>query len=304
MIALGMVACAGDEELPFVEFDGLGYGAYPRLIGDGITGTYGSAFNFFDVPNSGLEFEVEFFDENGGQNVASYSWEVEYSGDMSRASLGSIPSSEFGSSPAGLPSATISFSFQEVLDALGKTIDDVVGGERFVLFGTVTKTDGSTFTSANSSGNIQSTGGTFRGMFEIVVNIICPSELAGTYDAVTTGWCGEEWTGEVEFIADGPGVYDIMATVEGDDLIDFSMGAYDVCYGPTSTNPGGNLRLTDACNKLGYQGASRWGETYFFNSVTVDGAVMTLDWYNDYDPEAGVTVLTRTDGTDWPPLFN
>ena len=29
-----------------------------------------------------------------------------------------------------------------------------------------------------------------------------------------------------------------------------------------------------------------------------------IDWKNNYDPEAGVTTLVRTDGTDWPPLTN
>ncbi|NNE30091.1 MAG: hypothetical protein HKN16_10655 [Saprospiraceae bacterium] len=304
IVALTMVACAGDEELPFVDFEDLGYGAYPRLI-DGINGQYGVAYNFFDVPNSSIDFTVEFFDDNAGQNVASYAWDVSYSGG-GEASLGTITSSSFGTSPAGLPSATVSFTFQEVLDALGYTIDDVIGGERFVFEGTVTKTDGSTFTSANTSGNIESTAGTFRGMFQIVVNIICPSELGGTYAAhtETPDWCGSTWDGEVVLVEDGPGSYIITANVAGgDDPNDFSMGAYDACYGPTSTKPGGNLRFQDACNKLSYAGASRWGEVYYFNSVTVDGADLTIDWYNDYAPESGVTTLTRGDGSDWPELF-
>lgn len=301
-VAMTMIACAGDEELPFVEFDGLGYGAYPRLI-DGINGEYGTAFNFFDVPGSSIGFTVEFFDDNSGQNVESYNWTVTYEPDGATADLGTITSSSFSTSPVGLPSATLDFSFQEVLDALGKTIDDVDGGESFRFEGTLKKTDGSTFTSTNTSGNIQSTAGTLRGMFRIVVPIICPSGLAGTYDVVTTGWCGDTWEGQVTWVEEGPGVYNIESTLDDVTDFDFSMGAYYACYGPGSTLPGGNLQLSDACNKLSYTGASRWGEVYEFNSIVVDGSTLTLDWKNDYDPEAGVTVLTRTDGTEWPALF-
>ena len=305
-VALTMIACAGDEELPFVEFDGLGYGAYPRLI-DGINGQYGTAFNFFDVPNSSIDFTVEFFDENNGQNVQSYSWTVAYAGGTP-ADLGTI--TQFGTSPAGLPSATVDFTFQEVLDALGLTIDDVTGGESFIFEGTLRKSDGSEFTSANTSGNIQSTAGTFRGMFQIVCPIICPSELAGTYPAVTDGWCaGDTWTGMVKVIEEGPGSYNLAADLDGHPdadedgfSIDFSMGAYYVCYSSTATLPGGNLLLGDACNKLSYSGASRWGEVYWFNDVIVSGTDLTLDWENDYG-EGGVTTLSRTDGMDWPALF-
>ena len=300
-IALTMFACAGDEELPFVEFDGLGYGAYPRLI-DGINGDYGTAYNYFDVANSSIGFTVEFFDENSGQNVESYSWDVAYAGGTP-TTIATVTSGSFSTSPAGLPSATLNFTFQEVLDALGLTIDDVDGGESFLFEGTLRKTDGSEFTSNNTSGNIQSTAGTLRGMFRIQVPIICPSSLEGPYNVVTTGWCGTTWEGDVEFVSTGAGVYNIQSTLDDVTDFDFSLGAYYACYGAGSTLPGGNLMLSDACNKLSYTGASRWGEVYTFNEITIAGPVMTWDWMNDYDPEAGVSVITRTDGTDWPPLF-
>ena len=45
----------------------------------------------------------------------------------------------------------------------------------------------------------------------------------------------------------------------------------------------------------------RWGETYTFNNLTVDGKSLTIDWVNDYG-EGGITTLTRTDGKNWPAL--
>jgi hypothetical protein len=57
--------------------------------------------------------------------------------------------------------------------------------------------------------------------------------------------------------------------------------------------------MTDACGKLSIIGLSQWGEAYVFNSVTVSGNMLTLDWANDYG-ETGVAKLTRTDGKNWP----
>ena len=62
------------------------------------------------------------------------------------------------------------------------------------------------------------------------------------------------------------------------------------------------LRLSNECGKLRYRGVSQWGETYFIHDLILDGPHLTIDWSNDYAPEAGVSTLTRTDGKDWPSL--
>ena len=83
----------------------------------------------------------------------------------------------------------------------------------------------------------------------------------------------------------------------------FDFGAYHACWGTSSTNPGGNLKVKDACSILSPTGSSRWGEVYTFHDVTTatDGSTLTIDWSNDY-AEAAVSVLTRTDGKIWPEL--
>jgi len=131
-------------------------------------------------------------------------------------------------------------------------------------------------------------------------NIVCLSELAGTYDYKAKGWCGTEKTGKIEFKLKGTGVYEPF--LDGAAEPDFSFGAYAACYGETAQLPGGELKLNDSCNKLFFSGKSRWGETYVFREIQINGANLFISWKNDYDPEAGEITITRTDGKPWPAL--
>jgi len=131
-------------------------------------------------------------------------------------------------------------------------------------------------------------------------NIVCLSELAGTYDYKAKGWCGAEKTGKIELKLTGTGVY--VPILDGGAEADFSFGAYAVCYGATAQLPGGDLKLNDSCNKLFFSGKSRWGETYVFRDIQINGAELYISWKNDYDPEAGEIWITRTDGKAWPAL--
>jgi len=292
-------SCANDTPLPFVEFQDLGKGALARLI-DGVNGEY----NFFSSETSSISFTVEFFDDAQGKNVASYSWTVAHGpSGTGPVQFASMDASSFGTSPDGLPSASFTFSMQSVMDVLGITIDDVNGGDAFDFQATLTKTDGSVFTSANTGANVVSSA-PFSGFFQYQASVICPSALEGTFDASNVAWCGDPWTGVVRWENEGKGVYNVFVTdANGDEQVDMSMGSYWPCYGTDATLPGGNLKINDACNRLFFTGASRWGEVYSFNSVTADGPNLILDWVNDYG-EGGVVTLTRQDGNDWPALHN
>lgn len=144
--------------------------------------------------------------------------------------------------------------------------------------------------------------------------VICPSELAGSYSAVSTvtnqsagiGWddCeGSSWSGTVEIEEVTPGVYNVYTDGlnGGQRLLDPSFGAYYACYEtPSQDNlPNGNLILQDVCGKLSIEGASQWGEVYTFNRVEPKDKELTLGWTNDYG-EGGTVVLTRTEGS-WNP---
>lgn len=121
-------------------------------------------------------------------------------------------------------------------------------------------------------------------------------------DVTSTGWCGTTKQFEILFKNTGNNTYDLIRTDNNES--DFSLGAYELCYGPSAVYPGGDLRLliTD-CQKVQYTGKSRWGETYYIRGINSDGDQLYLSWKNDYDPEAGEAILKRQDGLKWPKLY-
>ncbi len=306
-ILLAFSACE-EKERAFPEYENLEHGAFARLL------TKSGTFFLTDVSNSKIDMSVEFYDDNNGKNVASYSWVVEYidkanggAGSVAPVNILTIDAAQFSSNPdTGLPFTSFGFSLQQAFDALGLTVNDVDGGSTFRFNGTVTLNDGRTFTAANTGSNVISSA-PFSGFFSFDADLLCTSGLAGIYEATTVGWCGDVGpTIMSQWISVGVGIYQIVdpADPTNVDAEDFSFGAYTACYGAGSTLPGGDLRIKDACNIIAPIGSSRWGEIYTYNSVTVNGSTLIIDWKNNYDPEAGVTTLVRTDGTNWPPLTN
>lgn len=298
--------CA-DEPLPFETFEELQKGAFARLLEDD-KGT----FFFTDPENSAFSFTVEYYGDNNGGDIASHDWRVRHRNNITGeitdyATVTSTPSSSFQTnSKSGLPMASYSFNLMEALAALNLTLDDLNGGDDIIFDGFLVMNDGREFGPDNTGGSLQGGAG-FDGVFRFQKPLLCTSALDGTYDLLATGWCGTEYSGQIRFEQTGDGEYQIFTTASdgsGDQWEDMSMGSYYACYETASPDnlPLGNLRLVDACGKLSYKGSSQWGEIYTFNSVTVNGPVLTIDWKNSYDPEAGVAVITRTDGSDWPAL--
>lgn len=306
LLLLAFTACE-EKERAFPEFgdDNVATGAFARRI-DGINGT----FDFFDPENSVIDFTVEFYDLNQGRDVSEYNWTVSHISNSGGDNHGpvairSIPASSFTTSEFGFPSTRLEFSLSEALSTLGLTTDDIAGGDNIRFEATIVMNDGRTFSRANTGPNVIS-GAAFRGTFIVDQPIICPSELAGEYSLTTTGWCGGGYNGMAKFVSTGPGEYILQVDLDGAFEDDFSLGFYRACYGAGTAAPGGasGLRFQDACGKLSFNGlgSSPWGDGFILNSVVVDGATLTLDIETTWDPEAGTAVITRTDGTNWPPL--
>ena len=314
---LFFTACDKDRAFPEFGDEGVGLGAYPRLVGS-INGN----FDFENIDGSGINFAVEFYDVNQGRDVASYSWTATY-GDLGPVPIVTINSSEFSSNSDGLPQATVDMAFSKILSAFGLDQSGIVPGQSFELNATLTMTDGRTFDANNTAAAIQGQP-LYQGTFFIrqgVDNVPCFSKLAGTFDATATsqsvaagiGWddCdGNVWTGTVIWEAEhnpdvfGTGTYKMFSINDnGDTVEDASNGTYYGCYTGSLTDPSalplGDVRINDDCETLFWTGASQWGEVYSFRSITVSGADLTFEWENDYG-EAGKVKLTRTDGQDWP----
>lgn len=311
-----------EKERPFPEFEDLGYGAIARLV-DGVNGE----FDFENIDGTSIDFTVEFYDINQGRDVASYSWAVNYAG-MGPAAIKSVDAGSFSTNDDGLPQVSMTITFREVLDALGLDQSGIIPGQAFDLQATITLNDGRQITSSNTQSNLQGQP-LYQSLLAIrqgVINVPCFSVLAGEYDVTATvtnqmagiGWddCeGNTYTTQVRFTAEhddtefGTGVY-FIETLNADGIWvhDNSMGGFYPCYTGSQTNPDalpngstddGGLRLNEDCGSLFWTGASQWGETYFIEAVTVNGADLTIAWSNDYG-EGASCKITRTDGTEWP----
>ena len=175
--------------------------------------------------------------------------------------------------------STLSIPIDDAINGLGVSIDDLEVGDVITY----------SFESSTSSG-------TYKSGTTLDAAMSCSSNLAGTYDVVTVpngSWCDNSLMFEGESVWEevSAGVYSI---------VDFAFGSYTICYNSSST-PDGSLRVNDVCNKITITGASQWDEIYTWRITDISGSSMTIDWENDYG-EAGISTLTRQDGSNWPPL--
>ncbi|RAP32065.1 hypothetical protein DID76_01475 [Candidatus Marinamargulisbacteria bacterium SCGC AG-414-C22] len=298
MCGLFLVSCETDPDLPYEDFKDMQYGAYARQMSQ--TGI----FNFFDLENSSIDIHVEYYDEAQGKNIAEYDIDIEYvdvvtggAKSIARTDFMTIDASEFVVNSDGYLSSDISLGFTDALTALGITSADIDGGSYFRFWFTITKTDGTVFDYNNTGPNLMSSSA-FGALFRLNVSIVCPSNLEGTFDAVTVGWCGLSSSSR-QFQWVKSGAENLYAVVGGD----FSYGAYLACYGGWTGVPAGDLKVQDACGILSPTGASQWSETYIFNDVSTsaDNSTLTIDWVNDYG-ESGVSTLSNWSGGLWPDL--
>lgn len=288
MVVLFFASCADENEKPIITFDDAGKGAYPRLISE-----TDKLINLFDVGGSSYNYSIEFVDLEQGALVSSYDLQVTYqdndpsNGDKSSGpnALRSYSSSDFETNGDGFKGlSNITITANELIAAAGITEDDLSAGDNFVVTGSVTTTDGQTFTAANSSASVKSSS--FRGHFDMTFPAACPSSIEGTYAYESTdAWCdGSATSGTVDVVAEGGGVYHFS---------DWSFGAYGPCYGAVAAQD--NIEFTDVCNEVAFTAVvDSYGDTWTFVS-SVDGESWSIEWSNTYN-ESGKTVLTKPGG--------
>ena len=298
-IAMVTTISCGDPELPVELFPEMQYGAYARKM------SQEGKFNFYDIANSSIDMHVEYYDEAQGANIAEFDIDVEYvdvvgggASSIARTNFRTISSSEFQVNSDGYLSNDISLGFSATLAAVGASESDITGGNYFRYWFTITKTDGTVYDYNNTGPNLQSSNA-FGALFRLNVSIVCPSDLESTWDAVSVGQGAWGCTATSNY--SGSWVKSGADNLYAEPTGQFDWGIYLACYGPTSTNPGGNLKVQDACGILSPVGASRWSEVYTFHDVSSDGSALTIDWTNDYG-EGAISTLTRNDGKIWPDL--
>ncbi len=180
-------------------------------------------------------------------------------------------------SAAAVP-GTVTVTFDEALAAVGLTLGDMEVGNGFRF----------QFKTSTSSG-------TFRSSNTLLVAISCKSELAGTYDYVgSNNFCSSgDQSGQVTINEINAGEYTFS---------DWSFGSYQACYG-VAAPANGSLVMRDVCNTISVGGADSYGDTWELTINEVNGPNLSVTYVNTYG-EFSDAVITRTDGTDWPPLSN
>ncbi len=312
LLLIFLVSCNQTEDYPFETFENMEKGAFARLLSPARADMF---FVLTDGPSSQFEISVEFYDESNGSTVTDYDWVVRYEdftdpdNSTADAPYASIPSSAFNTSADGLPGATWTVNLGDAAAAVGKTLDQLNGGSRFVFNATLKTDKGQEFTAANTGSNIQSSA-PFSGFFFFNASLVCESSLDGTYDFVHTEmiigdgsgggspYAGADLTGEVTFtpVAGATGAYTVNAA---------SFGMYPQLYGIGEVNcdDGGNSTgtLNDACNFISSTIVDQYGDPFTIIVESVSGSDLTITWANTWG-DAGKVIITRTDGTDWPPL--
>ena len=190
--------------------------------------------------------------------------------------------------------AMLTFSAQDVADAAGVELANLKG--RLDFDAEVTRDDGTVFTFNDFTGDLSNPGQ--RQAMHFSVGLVCPSDLAGTFDFVHTnqvtgpggGPCTEEpLTGTVTWTEIGPGQY---STSDG------TFGLFPNCW---ADDPVTGITINDSCDLLSTSGSDQYGDSYTYKVISIEGPVMVLSWENTYG-DGGTVELTRQDGKDWPQL--
>ncbi|MEQ9439667.1 MAG: hypothetical protein RIG62_11495 [Cyclobacteriaceae bacterium] len=168
--------------------------------------------------------------------------------------------------------------------------DRFIAGDDFSVRWELTTTDGQLFDSWSPSVCTEFPGANC----EVAWSVVCVSDLAGDYTFVTTNM--KEAGAGVAGTVSGEGSWTEIANAKYE-LTDYSFGLFGFVY---EDDPAvGSLGITDACDDITVTGADQYGDTYTYSFSGFDGPTMTITWVNTYG-DGGTTVITRTDGADWP----
>jgi hypothetical protein len=304
-VLVTVVGCTDfvEPNIPYKDFD---TGTYLRTIARTST-----TFNLFNLGGSNFALTLEAVDIQNGATVQTVEIRARHRrGNTLRPAISSpdvlvatLNASNFQpNSDSRFLRASFNIPAMEVIQRIGITPAEIRGGDAFDFRLVLTTTNGRVFTDNNRSGDIAA-GFFYQSPFFYRVFVVCPSDLAGTFDFSTVnitagpggnaGACGGEATGQVTIaaVAGIPGAYTVS---------DVSFGVFDCAWGDTP--PGGSVRLNDACGKLTFSGSDKYGDTYTFTFVSNTGTELTFDWTNSYG-DGGRTTLTRSAGV-WPPELN
>jgi len=283
-----------EPRIPYSDFD---TAAYLRTI----TRT-STTFNLFDFSNSKFEIAIEAVDAEDGATVETVEVRVRHRRLIQNVGLIYTPTndvivktlqkSDFApNADSRFLRSTIVVTAAEAIAAVGLTAADIEGADVFEFRLVLNDRFGRVFTNTNISGDM--TAPFYNSPFFYPVSVVCPSDLAGTFDYTSTsGFCAAaaNTSGKATLtaVAGIPGSYRVT---------DASFGLYDACY------PGspwvGNVRINDACGKLSMSGTDSFGDSYTFTYISSDATNLRFTWINTFG-EGGTVTLKSNAEKPWP----
>lgn len=277
-----------EPNVPYKDFD---TGAYLRTIARTST-----SFNFFNLGASKFALTLEAVDIEDGKTVQTVEIRVRHRRLIPGVGLRYTPQNDVVVKTLQAsdfqPNQTSRFlraSFEvtaaEAIAAVGLTSAQIEGGDVFEFRLVLNDKFGRRFSSDNVTTNVA--GAPFYDSpFQYPVSVICPSDLAGTYqfDHIET-FCGKTFAGSTTWtaVAATPGSYTVS---------DGTFGSWQQCYPDTWGN--GNVRINDACGRLTMTGTDKYGDSYSMVVKSVTPQVLTFEWRNTYGEFGTVAVKSNT----------
>ena len=202
--AMMLAACADEELAPVITFSELEIGSFPRLV-EFTNGEY----DLNDLGSTAVQYTVEISDDDMGNNTTNYAVFATFqdrnpdNGDQSGAEmqLRDIDVQSLERNENGLPEVTITIPSTEIVSTFGLDESALLPGDRVRFRTTVTKNNGTTFGSSNSSSAIDNA---FQGLLDFTAVYTCPladDQFSGDYTITVVD--GENGTGFGPNFSDG-----------------------------------------------------------------------------------------------------
>ncbi|SFN98801.1 hypothetical protein SAMN04488519_10328 [Algoriphagus ornithinivorans] len=286
-----------EPNIPYTDFD---TAAYLRTISRTST-----TFNFFNLANSKFALTLEAVDAEDGNTVETVEIRVRHRRLIPGVGLEYTPAndvlvrtlqkSDFApNSESRFLRVSFEIPASEAISAVGLTPAQIEGADVFEFRLVLNDKFGRRFSSDNVTTNVA--GAPFYASpFQYNVSVICPSDLAGTYNFTQSnmqsiyGSCPGTISGTTTFtaIASTPGAYRIT---------DGTFGFWN-CYGDSWGS--GNVRINDACGKLTMSGSDKYSASYSMTVVSVNAQDLVIQWLNS-DGETGLVTIKSNSGKPWP----
>ena len=285
-----------EPRIPYATFD---TGAYLRTIARTST-----TFNFFDLANSKFALTLEAVDIEDGKTVQTVEIRVRHRRlipgvglkytPTSDALVKTLQASDFGpNADSRFLRASFQVTATEAIAAVGLTAADIQGGDVFEFRLVLNDKFGRRFSSDNVTTNV---GGApfYASPFQYPVSVICPSDLAGTYDFTASeqksayGTCaGGTFTGKTTWTKVGTSTRYLV-----------SDGTFGL-YGCQNDVYKGDVGVSDACGVLSMSGVDGYGSPYSMKFISVTPELLTFSVTNGYDDFMVVKVKSNA-GKPWP----